>query len=483
MNYITNSNIISFFEEIGLSLSQFYTLLWRHVIVVELLKKKYNDNGKKRIGEIFDSIRQIVNLNRSKKRALEYIEQFGDKFWETTEYRVKELTKTIEQKLESSVQNAAPSVTVGCGGNNIGIDLSSNLLNENEAKKLTEEQKTEIISRTRNVISEYQLQELHDMVGILGDDIFVDPQQRYYVLIDRLDEDWAEEKIKVKLIKSLIETIQTFRKVAQVKIIIALRTDLYRRVIDETKGAGFQEEKYETLYLKIRWTREHLEKMLNQRVQFLFRKQYTKDGVKLSDILQNSQIEQQKPIEYILSRTFNRPREAIQFLNTCLEKAEGQSTIKSNVIRSGESAYSLKRIRSLYEEWEQDFPLLNLYTLNLLKRQKNKFELAAIDHDALEKVIMSVSGSSNKKDPIYQMIEMYTLGRDINYENIRDKIISIFYRTGLVGVKLESYLPTQWSFIDEPLLDEASLHPSISLEIHPTFWLALGVNRERQSNR
>src|SRR5262245_50883029 len=37
LNYVTNSNILKFFEESGVNLDIFYSLLWRHIITVELL--------------------------------------------------------------------------------------------------------------------------------------------------------------------------------------------------------------------------------------------------------------------------------------------------------------------------------------------------------------------------------------------------------------------------------------------------------------
>lgn len=42
LNYIANNNTIAFFENAGVNLSVFYGLLWKHIIVVELLRKKFN---------------------------------------------------------------------------------------------------------------------------------------------------------------------------------------------------------------------------------------------------------------------------------------------------------------------------------------------------------------------------------------------------------------------------------------------------------
>ncbi len=42
LNYIANNNIITFFESLGVNLSVFYSLLWKHIFVVELLKEKFD---------------------------------------------------------------------------------------------------------------------------------------------------------------------------------------------------------------------------------------------------------------------------------------------------------------------------------------------------------------------------------------------------------------------------------------------------------
>ena len=55
----------------------------------------------------------------------------------------------------------------------------------------------------------------------------------------------ADDGLKYKLIRALIETIKSFRQVRSVKIVVSLRLDLLQRVISETRDSGFQSEKYE----------------------------------------------------------------------------------------------------------------------------------------------------------------------------------------------------------------------------------------------
>ena len=102
---------------------------------------------------------------------------------------MQELTKKIESNLSASIKSTLP-----------GIDLSAK-----GAKNLTAEQKTQVIHIGKKVVSEIQIRELENIISVLGEDIFSDKQQRYFVIIDGLDEEWVDERIKYSLIKALID--------------------------------------------------------------------------------------------------------------------------------------------------------------------------------------------------------------------------------------------------------------------------------------
>lgn len=261
LNYIANNNVFDFFETLGVSLSAFYGLLWRHIFVVELLKKKFNIKNE---SSQKDYSRVIKNLfykkDTNKEQAVDYLEKWGNKFWLTTEERIKEITERVEANLSASVKSSMPGLEFGAQG----------------AATLSAEQKKEIIEHGQRAVSAIQIRELDNLISILADDIFTDPQEHYYLTIDMLDEAWAEERIKLKLIKALIETIRKFKQVSNVKVFAALRYDLLDKVIHSSREAGFQEEKYESLYLKLRWNKQQLFDLIEKRINHLIRSRYTK---------------------------------------------------------------------------------------------------------------------------------------------------------------------------------------------------------------
>ncbi len=119
-------------------------------------------------------------------------------------------------------------------------------------KKLTEEQIHDVKKRANEVVSRLQIQKLNEILSLLAEYSFDDPQKNYYIIIDQLDDNWAENDTRYKFIRALIEEIKVFRKIKNIKIIAALRLDLLRSVFNITRGSGFQEEKYESYILDIK---------------------------------------------------------------------------------------------------------------------------------------------------------------------------------------------------------------------------------------
>ena len=99
LNFIATNKVISFFEEAGVNLSPFYVLLWKHLLVVELLKKKFHINSEESHSVFMRRLKEIVyKKDDYKALAVEYLTQWGNKFWLTTEERIHELTQRVETR-------------------------------------------------------------------------------------------------------------------------------------------------------------------------------------------------------------------------------------------------------------------------------------------------------------------------------------------------------------------------------------------------
>jgi hypothetical protein len=457
LSYIANSDVLKFFETAGVKLDIFYQLLWRHVFAVELIKVKFRITDEKTKRSFLERFGDVFSKNKGKEKGVEYLQQWGEKFWQETEYRIKEFTTKLEDELKEG----------------LSVDLGQISINASEVDKLTKEQKHEVIYKGQRVVNDVQIKDLGEVIRLLAEDIFIDPKERYYITIDRLDENWAEEIIRYKLIRALIETIRHFQKIRSVKIVIALRKDLLETVFEITRDSGFQEEKYESLYLPIHWNSEQLENLLDQRVSALIREQYTKQVVHLSNILPK-RLGSKPAIEYILDRTFMRPRDAILFLNKSLEKAQGKATISVRDVRAAEGEYSVKRLRSLNDEWGRIYPGLLCY-VKILERRTFSFKYGNITKEQIETFVVEICDARDcDYDPIYREAQSYIDGKRTE-SSFLNYLFRTLYKLGVVGIKTDAHTPTRWSYLNEPTLPEGEVKPTSSIYIQPTFWRALDI--------
>lgn len=268
IRFLEHSNIIQFFNEINVKLDLFYRMLWRHILTVELLKLRYSLRSEAENKTFLSRINQWVDRDPIKKRALEYFTEWGDRFWLETDEQLQELTTKFTKDIKAKL-----------GSKYKGVDISLE-----GARSLSEEVRSEIRSLATQVVSGIQIKRLNEVLSLLSEFAFDDRQKKYYILIDKLDEDWAETKTRCRFIRALIEETKSLRNIPQVKIITALRRDLLDLVFDKTRDSGFQEEKYEAYLVPVSWGKEDLKDLLSTRVTEVYRRQYTSSAVTFNDV-------------------------------------------------------------------------------------------------------------------------------------------------------------------------------------------------------
>lgn len=398
LNFLTNSTILPYLAELGINLDPFYKLLWRHVFAVTIIQNRVDIVDRQKQKSFIEQVRDHFDSKDTKAKkqqearrshkALDYLEKWGDRFFEDVEYRTKEVTGRFENEVRKGVESKlGGSITLPTGPCSSGISAERGSTGmERDATSV--EVKQEVVERAKAVVNDIQVQQLGGILDLL-EEVLSDSQKPCYITIDQLDEPWADDDIRLRLLKGLLDTVREFRKVHNAKVIICLRIDLVEQLFKLTRSeAGFQEDKYRSLYLPLRWTRQQLKELLDKRVAHLVRDAYTNYVPTLSDIvpetLKFGRRREADTVQYILDRTWRRPRDAIEFLNACILKSEAKTGISKDAILDAEGEYSRVMLRAIATEWHAQYPSLPEVAKTLLTNRPCQFKLSDITEDSME---------------------------------------------------------------------------------------------------
>jgi hypothetical protein len=487
LNYIANSTIIKFFSDLGVNLDPFYKLLWRHVFAVEIFKHRFGiadsvakQNFLARWLESREDKAQREKAQSQQKKALDYLDRFSETFWEDTEYRTKEITNKFENELK---QGTTAKGGAKVGGKVYGVEAGASSefdFSRATAEKLSTEEKAELIHRATEVVNSVQVKELNEIIDLVKE-VLDDAQKRYYIVIDRLDDSWADEAIRYRLIKALIDTVREFGKVRNVKIIIGMRIDLIDRVFRESRDPGFQEEKYRSLYLPVSFNRAQLIDLVDRRIAQLIKDQYTGYKPTHKDILPSTLVgkkETGEPVDYLLNRTWGRPRDVIEFFNICIEHAEGKARFTKEIVVLAEGEYSRLRFRSLADEWKSEFPELAAFVTGLLSKGASSFALDSLPDQAVEEFCLKFATEKKHTDKQGILTELAesVVHTQISADEFRQRIAAIFYRIGAVGLKISATSGYQWADNGSYGVSPSEIATDCGVAVHPALWRVLGIS-------
>jgi hypothetical protein len=468
--YVSNSTILRFFADMGVNLDPFFKLLWRHVFTVAILERHFKDTGQRpESGGLLASLRRRFSGesrdDRSAREALNYLESWGSEFWVETEYKVKEITRKLEQELTTAaagqVDLGAVSARVRAGGGAV----------------VTDEQREELRHRGQAIVSKTQVHELNRIIDVL-DTVLGSTNRTYNILIDRLDEGWVEDRLRYRLIMALIVTARDFIRVQNAKVVIAMRRDLLERVFRLSRDAGFQEEKYESLYVRLAWNGATLLQILDRRVGALVRSRYTAAPVSYRDVLPARY--QNENIGPFITRRATRPRDVIDFFNMCIQAGTGHARLSTKELKIAEGEYSRSRLRALGDEWSADYPRLLDYA-RVLRGRPDSFKVGTITANELADLCLTIVAEHPDEEGLLHSASKRFVDADIDDREFCRSLIQMFYKIGLVGLKLgESEKPT-WSDDRGRSVSAGEITDRTSVVVHPMYHRALGVVAKKRS--
>lgn len=458
LRYLSNSTILSYFRLLEVNLNFFYKVLWKHVFIVELLKLYFGEKESKK-QNIFDSIvdkirHKFGKSNPKKEQAVAYLRNWSNDFWEKTEHRIKELEKNVESRFAGET----------------GINLND--LFKSGIKDETFEQtkvKTDVKNKAEKVINESQADEIFEIINIMKEELFNDNHRKFFIIIDDLDKDWISAETRYDMIGAMIEVIKEFQCFQGTKIVIALRDNLYKMVFDGHKHKGGQREKYKPLFVNLEWADYELKQLLEKRLNIVSEQHLT---VKAAfEKIYNRGI---SGFDYVLERTFYRPRDIISYVNHAIENANNKTYFTLDVIHRAEISYSIDRLHAIEDEWGENYgDIKELY--EFLVGKYNGFRVRNIKEDEFANIYLSDKIDENFKGELRDTILKWKDDK-IKFVTFFKEVLFILYNIGIIGIKKGPTYKVCFFYDKDLLITLNDINSDCKIYVHKAFYSALKIN-------
>jgi hypothetical protein len=195
-------------------------------------------------------------------------------------------------------------------------------------------------------------------------------ESAWMCMLDQLDESWDGSNEKKQLLVGLIKAVKRvnddfgWRKdpIQGVRAVAFLRTDIYEALEFDDK------DKVRDTVHEIRWGNDELKRMLESRL----------DAVAIDSIFETKTDVYKGRIpkgsfNYLVSRTFMRPRDLLQFLNAVRSEEPNAEKITSRIVERAETRYSREKVDDLRQEYRRGAPWID-GAIESLRQGPNKFD-------------------------------------------------------------------------------------------------------------
>lgn len=461
--YIAGLGGIKHLVENEVHLSPFFSALWKHIFLVEIIRHRYAVNSPAAKQNFLNTLREKISQDKSKLAALEYLNDFGDKFWCETDERVKEITDKLERQVKAQA---------GAGGSVFGGQAGI----ETHGVR-TVEHKAELVERYQKIVNDTQMPRLNKMISVLNDDILSSPQHFTWIVIDDLDRDWVDDRIVNDLILCLFGAVVEMKRVRNLKILVALRTNIFT-TLDFAGRKGGQEEKFRALTTRVRWTHPDMEGMLDERVKVAARKYGATDLADVESILPARNARRGDPLEFVLRRTMMRPRDTLAYLNTCHELSGGKAKISWEDLNDAEPHYSHNRLLALRDEWKPAYPGIDA-VLAAFGGAPTVISPSTFREYLDEVAMLLASPNFPGRDWLMELTKAVWEGEGGKEQDLQPfrPVIQLLFDIGFIGFRQASKKAIFSQDQPEFLTQHHAFGSIAGFVVHPAFWATLGIAR------
>lgn len=464
--YITNLDVIRQLLSLGVHLEPFLKALWKHVIVVEILRHRYQITSPEIKRNTILMLIERLKRDPAKVKAIEYLNEFGDKFWCEADERVKQIAESFQKKITSSGE-------IGASAGGLGLKGAGNM-----EQTASQEVHRETVAKYQRIVNETQLPRLNQMINILHNEILESPQHRTYLVIDDLDKEWVDETLSNLLIRCLFQAVIDMQPVKHLKIVVALRTNLFQQLNFGGQSQGGQEEKFRGLRLFIRWTKNDLRSLLENRAEAACHLYQIEPSKTLSELLPPPDPTHGDSLSYILSRTLMRPRDAILYLNECAREATGKDAISWDDILHAEQQYSEERVLALRDEWKDPYLDIDKVFECFRRRpwQLNRSELTQILDDVALLLESQTFRGPHWLTPLCE--QLWSGGSNQRtWNELYGPLVNLLCNLSFLGVAQTPVKTATYSYMNPNQVQlPGEIQESTIFEVHPAFRKGLDMH-------
>ena len=429
--HIKNNRFISELVSNNVDLRVFYKSLWLHVLLVKVIHQVYRSTN----ASFFE---MISNLGSSKKKPYkpevvqEYMDLYKHNFF--NDNIVSEITEKMQHDLSGKISFE-------------GLNAGAGVRSEN-LKKVQRE--------TSSYVSRELIRRQKELVKVINEEFSDNKQQKTVVIsIDDLDKSWlSSSSIRYDFIDSLLDAFKELLDIESIKVIISIRTDILMGIYENTMRQG---EKDLSLIYAISWNKTEIRKILDLRINRLIKNKYSsRQDVSFADVF-NFDVGGVRADEFIISRTMLRPRDAIDFVNTCLSKCDGEVAMNEEIVLEAEEGYYTTRKNALIKEWQSIYPYIKDYLDSLKFLKADEFNPSTLDVSIKDQVLTYLMDRplKNKEDGLHET-------RTTNF----DELVMVWFVVGVIGFRKSEKL-TIYSSFEKQEVDITELDRMFRL--HPLF--------------
>jgi hypothetical protein len=461
LRFLSNSTMIQYFRENDVNLNFFYKILWKHVFVIELLRLYFSYDYKKK-NNWFVNIREKFTKKHNPKRdkAFDYFDKWSNEFWLDTEVRIKEIENTVQKKFE----------------NEFGIDIKSLKGKSNVLENDQVITKSDVKTKAEHIINDALANDIHEIIKILQEELFVDRQRKHFIIIDDLDKEWIATDIRYELIGAMIEVIKEFQVFKGIKIIISLRDNLYQLLFSGVNHKGGQREKFKPLYVDLTWNALELKEFLNKRLALI-----TENSLDIRSAFDKQYKNGTDGFMYMLDRTFYRPRDVISYVNHAIENASNKTHFTLDVLKRAEIDYSNDRLQAVEDEWGENYGEIRRI-LRFLNGKHNGFSVKNIKEDEFTDIYFEDHVNEYFHGELLVWLTQWKK-RQITFQHFLKHILYLLYQIGIVGIKKDATYPTQFFYDKNVFLVMNDILLDSKIYVHKAFYASLKINtKELEQN-